>query len=64
MRRVLVYLLLIAGLLTIIIGIVEAVVHPAQLPKAHIAVASIFVLTCIVHIIINRKAVMRYIKGK
>jgi hypothetical protein len=27
-------------------------------------IASMFVLTCIVHIIINRKAVMKYIKGK
>jgi hypothetical protein len=64
MRRPLVYLLLITGLLAIIIGIAEAVVHPAQLPKAHITVSSIFAILCIVHIVINRKAVMKYIKGK
>ena len=64
MRRLLVFLLLITGILTIIIGIAEAHVHPTTLPVAHIVVASLFTLICIVHIVINRKAVMRYITGK
>ncbi|OGN99958.1 MAG: hypothetical protein A2Y58_04175 [Chloroflexi bacterium RBG_13_51_52] len=64
MRRVLVYLLLITGILTIIVGIGEAITHPERLPVAHIVISSIFALICIVHIVINRKSVMRYIKGK
>ncbi len=64
MRRLLIYLLLITGILTVIVGIGEAVTHPGKLPVAHIVIASIFALTCIVHIVINGKAVMRYIRGK
>jgi len=60
----LVYLLLITGVLTIIAGIGEAVTHQNRPYVLHIVIASIFILTCIVHIIINRKTVMRYIKGK
>ena len=59
-----VYLLLITGILTVIIGIAEAVNQKTQPYVAHIVVASIFILVCILHIVINHKAVMRYIKGK
>ena len=64
MRRIIVYLLLITGILTIIGGIGGGLTHQNRPYLLHIVVASIFILTCIVHIIINRKAVMRYIKGK
>jgi hypothetical protein len=64
MRRILVYLLLITGILTIILGIAEAIVHPHRLPEVHIVIGSIFVLTCIVHIVLNRKAVGKYLRGK
>jgi hypothetical protein len=64
MRRILVFLLLITGILTIVVGIGEALAHPQRLAIAHIVIATIFTLTCIVHIVINRKAVIRYIKGK
>jgi hypothetical protein len=58
-----VYLLLITGILTIIVGIGEALAHPNRLPVAHIVISSIFVLTCIVHIVLNRKAVVKYLRG-
>jgi len=64
MRRILVFVLLITGLLTIIIGIAEAQVWHTGPAVAHIVIASFFILTCIVHILINRKAVVRYIRGK
>jgi uncharacterized membrane protein len=64
MRRILVFLLLITGILTVILGIVESQDWHEGLPEAHIAMAAIFILTCIAHIIMNRKAVMRHLKGK
>jgi hypothetical protein len=63
MRRILVFLLLINGLLTIIAGIGEGVTHQNRPYVLHIVVASIFIFLCLVHIVLNRKAVMRYIKG-
>jgi vacuolar-type H+-ATPase subunit I/STV1 len=63
MRRILVFLLLITGLLTIIAGIAESSPRHGNPAVAHIVVASIFILICIVHIVIKRKAVMRYIRG-
>jgi hypothetical protein len=48
----------------IILAITEAYVEPGELPVAHIVMSIIFTLTTIVHIIINRKAVMKYIRGK
>ncbi len=64
MRRIMVYLLLITGILTIIVGIGEGLAHPNRLAVAHIVIASIFTLICIVHVVINRKAVIRYLKGR
>jgi hypothetical protein len=64
MRRILLYLMLISGILTIVVGIGEALTHPQRLAVAHIVIASIFTLTCAVHIVINRKAVMKYLLGK
>jgi len=56
--------MLITGILTIILGIVEAITHPYRLPVAHIVISCIFVLTLIVHLVINGKAVMKYIMGR
>ena len=64
MRRILVYLLLITGILTIILGVPAVATQQTRPIVLHTVVASIFALTCIVHIVINRKAVMRYIRGK
>jgi ABC-type arginine transport system permease subunit len=63
MRRILVFLLLITGILTIIAGIGEAATHQTRPFVFHIVVASIFIFLCLVHIVLKRKAVMRYIKG-
>jgi hypothetical protein len=63
MRRIIVILLLITGLLTIIAGIGEGVTHQTRPYVFHIVVASIFICLCLVHIVLNRKAVMRCIKG-
>ncbi len=64
MRRILFFLLLITGILMIIIGFAEAHVHPEELAVHHIAAASIFSVLCLSHILLNRKAVMKYIRGK
>jgi hypothetical protein len=63
LRRIMVYLLLITGILTIILGIAEAVTHQNRPYIAHIVVASIFILTCVVHIVLNRKSVIRCLRG-
>jgi hypothetical protein len=63
MRRLLFWALLISGLLMIIIGFAEAHVHPGELASHHIAMAVIFTIVCLVHVILNRKAVMRYVRG-
>jgi hypothetical protein len=64
MRRFLFWIMLISGVLMIIIGITEAHVHPTTLPVAHIFVSSIFVLATVIHLIINRKAVLKYLLNK
>jgi hypothetical protein len=64
MRRFCVLTLLVLGLLTIILGFAEAHAQPGELPVAHITVAVLFVVLCLVHIVINRKAVLKYIRGK
>jgi hypothetical protein len=63
MRRILVFLLLVTGILMIVIGFAEAQVHPGTLAVHHIISAVVFTVLCIVHIVINRKTVMRYFKG-
>jgi hypothetical protein len=63
MRRLMFWALLVSGILMIVLGIAEAHVHPTTLPVAHIVVASIFTLTTITHLTINRKAVIKYIKN-
>jgi hypothetical protein len=64
MRRFLFWVLLISGLLTIIVGIAEAQPSHGGLPVAHIFFAVIFTLAMIIHLIINRKAVLKCIRGK
>ncbi len=63
MRKFCVWSLLVLGLLTIVTGIVEAQAWHRGNAEAHIAVASLFVLICLVHVVVNRKAVMRYIRS-
>jgi hypothetical protein len=62
MRRFLFWSLLVSGLLMIIIGFAEAHVHPGTLAVHHIAAAAVFTLFCLVHITLNRKAIMKYIR--
>jgi len=64
MRRILFWVLLVSGLLMIIIGFAEAHVHPEELAAHHIAAAAVFTLLCLTHIILNRKAVWKYVRGK
>jgi hypothetical protein len=64
MRRILFWVLLISGLLMIIIGFAEAHVHPGAFAGHHVVAAAIFTVLCLVHIILNRKAVMKYIKSR
>ena len=55
--------MLITGILTIFAGIAEGLTHQNRPYVFHIVAASIFILLCIIHIIVNRKAVMKYIRG-
>jgi hypothetical protein len=64
MRRFLFWVMVISGLLTIIVGIAEARPSHAGLPVAHIFFSVIFILTIIIHLIINQKAVVKCIRGK
>ena len=63
MRRVLFWVLLISGLLMIFIGFAEAHVHPGAFAGHHVIAAAIFTILCLVHVILNRKVVVRYIRG-
>ena len=63
MRRLLFWVLLISGLLMISIGFAEAHVHPGAFAGHHVIAAAIFTVLCLVHVILNRKAVVRYIRG-
>jgi uncharacterized ion transporter superfamily protein YfcC len=64
MRRFCVLALPIFGVLTIIVGIAEAQTWYAGPAVARFFVASMFVAICLIHIVINRKAVARYLRGK
>ena len=63
MRRVIVLLMLFTGLLTVIIGIAELSPRHHGLPVHHIVVASTFATLCLIHIFLNRKAIVKYITG-
>jgi hypothetical protein len=63
MRRALVFLMIVTGIVMIVIGFAEAHVHPEALATHHITAAAIFVLLCLAHILLNRKAVIKYFKG-
>ena len=62
MRRNVVLLMLFFGLLTVVAGITEALPRHQGAPVFHIVVATIFIVLCLTHIILNRKAVIKYIK--
>lgn len=64
MRRVLFLLMLILGVVTIISGIVEMSPRHTGPPVFHIVVASILAILCIIHLCLNRKAVLRYLTGR
>ncbi len=61
MRRALFFLMIIAGLLTILSGIGAA--HRAAAGH-HAAVAGAFVLLLLAHSVTNRRAVAGYFRGK
>jgi len=64
MRRILFWILLASGLLTIITGIAESQTWHEGPAVAHIVISVIFILTIIIHLIFNHKVVTKYIKGK
>jgi hypothetical protein len=64
MRRILFWVLLISGLSMIIVGFAEAHVHPGAFAGHHVVAAAIFTVLCLVHVILNRKVVMKYIRTK
>ena len=64
MRRFLFWTMLISGLLMVVIAVAEAHVHPTELPAAHIIVACIFTAATTLHLILNRKAVVKYLQNK
>ena len=63
MRKLIVLLMLFTGLLTLISGIVGALILRQGLPMPHIVISTIFAILCITHIFQNRRAVIKYIKG-
>lgn len=63
MRRTLVFLMLVTAILMIVIGFAEAHVHPEALATHHIVAAAVFMMLCLAHILLNRKAVVKYFKG-
>ena len=63
MRRIAVILMLVSGLVAVISGIVEAIPRHSDRPLFHIFVSAIFVILCIIHIFLNRRAISKYFKG-
>jgi hypothetical protein len=64
MRRTLFFLMLITFLPTITSGIVETGHRRGGQPELHIVSAVIFIVLCLVHIWLNRKAIVRYLGSK
>ncbi len=63
MRRMIVLLMVFFGIVTIIGGIAELQSWHVGPPVFHIVVATIFAILCLTHIVLNRKALFRYIRG-
>ena len=63
MRRIIVFLQIITGLLTIIVGIVEAQAWHQGPAVSHIVIASIFIVLCPIRIWLNSRSVIRYVTG-
>jgi small-conductance mechanosensitive channel len=61
MKRILFYMLLFTGVVTVITGIAEAGRGRHGQPHVHLAFAVLFVALCIIHIVMQRKAVWRYL---
>lgn len=64
MRRTLFFGMLISGILTIIVGIAEGQSWHTGPAVAHIVIASVFIICCVWHLVVNRKPFMKYIRGK
>jgi hypothetical protein len=63
MKRVLFYLLCIIVMLMVFTGIFEGISGEKPM-LSHIVMTSIFVILCVVHLIFNRRAIVKYIRGK
>lgn len=64
MRKLTVFVMLFTLPLCIIVGIAESLpFHAGSPPEFHIFVAVIFTLACLVHIWLNRKPMLRHIRG-
>jgi drug/metabolite transporter (DMT)-like permease len=62
-KRIVFFVLLIAGVLLVITGIGEGAEHEDEPMVLHIVTAIVFVLACMVHLVLNRKAMVKYIRG-
>ncbi|HTY81388.1 MAG TPA: hypothetical protein VMB24_01240 [Dehalococcoidales bacterium] len=61
MKRFLFLLMLIIAVLVVTVGIIESQSWHGDPPGAHIAIAAFFIILIAVHLIMQRKAVWRYI---
>jgi hypothetical protein len=62
MKRLLFFLMLTTGIIAFVSGAAEG--DEGGEAEAHIVFAIIFGITCLTHIVINRKLVWKYIRGK
>jgi len=63
MRKIVCVFMALLFLLTIVTGIAESYVHPGQ-SGIHTVMAILFIIIILIHIIINRKALVRYFFAK
>jgi hypothetical protein len=63
MRKAVGILMMVFFLLTVITGLAESHIHPGR-SGSHTMIAIILIVSTLVHILINRKAISRYFSGK
>jgi p-aminobenzoyl-glutamate transporter AbgT len=63
MKRFLFLFMVIIAALVVIVGIIEAQPWHGETPGAHVGMAMVFILLIVIHIIVQRKAVWRYLTG-
>jgi len=63
MRKIICIAMAVFFLFTVITGVAESHIHPGQ-SGSHTVISIFFVISILVHILINRKAFVRYFSGK